>query len=365
MKIMHVGQMIGGLEVYIRNSIVFNENGNEYVIVHGDKDNSKPVVKQGKTVKEYSVTLRRDLNPMNDFKALLDTIRIIHKEKPDIIHCHSAKGGVIGRTAGWLTDTRTLYTPHAFSFLCTPSRLKRALYIWIERFTRFRAFVLACSASEQEMAVKDVHYRKKRALLWHNSVPDTLREIGKPVTLDFPYACYIGRPCYQKNTLFLLDVIKELKDTDCNLKFVLLGVGYHSPELETMRRKITELNLADNIMLMPWISHADCQEYVRSSLFYITTSLYEGLPLSVIEAMADGKPIIASDVVGNKDCVKDEVNGWLLPLDVTVFADKIRRLAADKCLLEEMGAKSRKIFLDRFFIEKQIGLLQKIYEDNS
>lgn len=129
MKIMHVGQMIGGLEVYIRNSIVFNENGNEYVIVHGDKDNSKPVVKQGKTVKEYSVTLHRDLNPMNDFKALLDTIRIIRKERPDIIHCHSAKGGVIGRTAGWLTDTRTLYTPHAFSFLCTPSRLKRALYI--------------------------------------------------------------------------------------------------------------------------------------------------------------------------------------------------------------------------------------------
>ena len=241
----------------------------------------------------------------------------------------------------------------------------RGLYIWIERFTRFRASVLACSASEQEMAVKDVHYIKERALLWHNSVPDTLRERGKPVTLDFPYACYIGRPCYQKNTLFLLDVIKKLKDTDCNLKFVLLGVGYHSPELETMRRKITELDLADKILLMPWISHADCQEYVRSSLFYITTSLYEGLPLSVIEAMANGKPIIASNVVGNKDCVKDGENGWLLPLDVKVFTDKIINLIADKCLQKEMGTKSRQIFLNEFFIKKQIGLLQKIYEDNS
>lgn len=364
MKIMHVGQMIGGLEVYIRNSIVYNENDNEYVIVHGDKDNSKPVIRKGKLVKEYSITLYRELNPLNDFKALRDTIRIINREKPDIIHCHSAKGGVIGRTAGWLTNTRTLYTPHAFSFLCTPSRLKKALYKRIERFTRFNACVLACSVSEQEMATKDIHYKKGRALLWHNSVPDTLHEKGTPVSLDFPYACYIGRPCYQKNTLFLLDVIKELKDTNHNLKFVLLGVGYHSPELEAMKRKIIELDLTDNIALMPWISHADCQEYVRGSLFYITTSLYEGLPLSVIEAMANGKPIIASNVVGNKDCVEDRVNGWLLPLDVKVFADKIRNLIADKCLQKEMGTKSRQIFLDEFFIEKQIGLLQRIYNNN-
>ena len=81
--------------------------------------------------------------------------------------------------------------------------------------------------------------------------------------------------------------------------------------------------------------------------------------------MANGKPIIASNVVGNKDCVKDGVNGWLLPLDVKVFTDKIINLIADKCLQKEMGTKSRQIFLNEFFIKKQIGLLQKIYEDNS
>lgn len=126
MKILHVGQMIGGLDVYIRNSIVYNNSGNEYVIAHGDKDNSKPVLKDGKTVKEYVIPLYRSLNLINDLKALSQVVRIIRSEKPDLIHCHSAKGGVIGRTVGWLTRTKTLYTPHAFSFLCSPSKLKRS-----------------------------------------------------------------------------------------------------------------------------------------------------------------------------------------------------------------------------------------------
>ena len=362
MKILHLGQMIGGLDVYIRNSIVYNNAGNEYVIVHGDKDGSKPVSKGGKSVKEYTVSLYRNLNPFNDLKALLQVIRIIRREKPDIIHCHSAKGGVIGRVSGWLTLTRTLYTPHAFSFLCSPSKLKRRIYLLIERITRFNAYVLACSESEQKMAVELAKYAPSHALLWHNSVPDASLEKGEKVSVNEPYACYIGRPCYQKNTLFLLEVIKTLRDRGCNLKFLLLGVGYHSPELEAMKAKISQLGLENNITLVPWLSHADCQEYVRGSLFYVTTSLYEGLPLSVIEAMANGKVIIASDVVGNRDCVEDGVNGWLLPLDASVFADRIIQLTADPALRKAMEEKSRQLFLDRFFIEKQIEELQEAYE---
>lgn len=361
MKILHVGQMIGGLDVYIRNTIVCNKAGNEYVIVHGDKDGSRPVIRDGKPVREYTVPLYRNLNPLHDIRTLIRTVRIIRDEKPDIIHCHSAKGGVIGRTAGWITGTRTFYTPHAFSFLCTPSGLKKRLYLWIERLTRFGACLLACSASEREMGVNDVRYAQKRALLWHNSVPDVSLEKGRPADISVPYACCIGRPCYQKNTLFLLDVIKELKDRGRDLRFVLLGVGYHSPELDRVKHRITASGLEGIIELKPWTSHADCQEYVRKSLFYITTSLYEGLPLSVIEAMSNGKAVIASDVAGNTDCVRNGDNGWLLPLDKDAFAEKVETLLDDRTLREGMGKKSRRLFLDRFFIDKQIGLLQDIY----
>ena len=363
MKILHVGQMIGGLDIYIRNSIVYNKAHNDYVIACGDGDKHNPVMREGKAVPEYQISLYRSLNPFKDLKALLQTVKIIKKEKPNVIHCHSAKGGVIGRTAGWLTHTPTCYTPHAFSYLCTPSKLKRKIYLAIEKLTKFKAFVLACSESEQQMAKEEVGYDERHALVWHNAVPDASLEQGKKVDLDFPYACYIGRPSYQKNVLSLLDIVKECKDRGCNLKFVLLGVGYHSPELAEVKQKIQNLLIEDNIMLMPWVSHADCMEYVRKSSFYLSTAIYEGLPLAVIEAMSVGKAVIASNVVGNKDCVKNGINGYLLPLNVNDFADKIIELAQNDELRDKMGKESRELFVNEFFIKNRIHLLQEKYEN--
>lgn len=164
-----------------------------------------------------------------------------------------------------------------------------------------------------------------------------------------------------KKTLFLLDVIKKVKDRGCNLKFILLGVGYHSPGLDAMNAKMHELGLEDSIRLEPWINYADCQEFVRKSLFYISTALYEGLPLAIIEAMANGKAIIASDVVGNKDCVRNGENGYLLPLDADAYADKIIQLVNDKELRISIEEKSRALFQEDFFIENRIMYLQNQY----
>ena len=363
MKILHIGQMIGGLDVYIRNSIVYNKVvDNEYVIVCGEEDKHQPVIRNGTKVREIPIALYRSLNPFKDLKALFQAVKAIRREKPDVIHCHSAKGGIIGRTVGWITGVKTFYTPHAFSYLCTPSKLKRWVFLMIEKLTRFNTYVLACSESEQQMAITDVGYRQDHALVWHNAVPDASLEVGKPVDFSESYACYIGRPCYQKNPLLLLDVIKRVKDKGCKLKFILLGVGYHSPELEAMKAKMKELGLEDTIQLEPWINHADCQEFVRKSLFYISTALYEGLPLAVIEAMANGKAIVASDIVGNKDCVRDGENGFLLPLDAAVFTEKIVQLVNDKELRKSMEKKSRDLFLKEFFIENRIEFLQSQYE---
>lgn len=281
--------MIGGLDIYIRNSIIYNKvEDNEYVIVCGKDDKHQPVIRNGVEVKEYPISLFRSLNPLNDLKALREAVKIIRKEKPDVIP-------------------------------------------------------------------------KEHALVWHNAVPDSSLERGKMVDISEPYACYIGRPCYQKNPLFLLDVIKKVKDRGCNLKFILLGVGYHSPELDAMKAKMHELGLEDSIRLEPWINHADCQEFVRKSLFYISTALYEDLPLAVIVAMANGKAIIASDVVGNKDCVRNGENGYLLTLDADANANKIIQLINDKELRTSMEEKSRALFLEEFFIENRIKYLENQY----
>ena len=362
MKVLHVGQMIGGLGVYIRNTVTYISDEFEFVIVHGEGDNSKPVMKNGKEVKEYTISLYRDLNPLKDLKGLIQVIRIIQKEKPDIIHCHSAKGGFIGRMAGFLTRTKTFYTPHAFSFLSTQNKMKKRIYLFLERMARLDSFLLACSESEKELGMEQVHYKEKRAYVWSNSVPDAQTVPPSGLKETSPYICYIGRPSYQKNPFFLVNVIREVHKAYPDIRFYILGVGYYSPDLEQMKRMIVQYQLENAIELFPWLSHDETMGYVKNSLFYLTTSRYEGLPLAVIEAMSLGKCIVASDVLGNKDCVKDGYNGYLLPLQENLFAKKIIELIEHPDLTETFGKNSRLLFEKDFLIQNRIPYLEAIYK---
>lgn len=168
MKVLHIGQLIGGLDIYIRNSISFASGNIEYVIIHGRDDNSRPIYSKGQPVKEYLTDLQRELNLIKDIKTLWQAIRIIRNEKPDVIHCHSAKGGVIGRVAGFITQTPTLYTPHGFSFLCSPSKKKQYIYKILERVAKLNSFMLACGESEQCLGIREIGYSNKKALCWRN-----------------------------------------------------------------------------------------------------------------------------------------------------------------------------------------------------
>lgn len=364
MKILHIGQLIGGLDIYIRNTINYADNSFEYIIAHGVSDKNQPIIKDGKEIKEYNISLYRELNPIKDLKGLIQVLNIIRKEKPNIIHCHSAKGGFIGRFAGFITHTKTFYTPHAFSFLSTQNRLKKSIFLFLERLARLDSYLLACSNSEKELGISLVHYKKNKSLAWSNSVPDANYVSTQIEKAKSPYICYIGRPSYQKNPFFLVNVIKEVYKKHPNIQFYILGVGYYSPDLDAMKVMIKNYQLENTIVLLPWLNHDETMEYVKNSLFYLTTSRYEGLPLAVIEAMSLGKCIVASNVLGNKDCVKNNYNGYLLPLKEEVFADKINYLIEhpEKRLVFEEN--SRKYFEENFFIKNRIKYLEDIYKGN-
>lgn len=176
------------------------------------------------------------------------------------------------------------------------------------------------------------------------------------------YICYIGRPSYQKNPLFLVEVAKEVHILHPEVKFDLLGVGYYSPELDSMKAKIAEYDLEEVINLFPWLDHKETLEYVKNSLFYLTVARYEGLPLAVIEAMSLGKAIVASDVVGNKDCVKDGYNGRLMPLEKDIFVKAICELVEDEAKRDLYGKNSRILFEQKFLITNRIQELEAIYQ---
>lgn len=176
------------------------------------------------------------------------------------------------------------------------------------------------------------------------------------------YICYIGRPSYQKNSLFFVDVAKGVHDYHPDIRFLLLGVGYYSPDLEDMKTMISKYHLDNVVELLPWLNHSETLEYVRNSLFYLTVARYEGLPLAVLEAMSLGKCIVASDVVGNKDCVEDRYNGRLLPMDRKIFVETICNLIEKEELIRMYGDNSRKLFEKRFLITERIKELELLYK---
>ena len=180
---------------------------------------------------------------------------------------------------------------------------------------------------------------------------------------NIDYICYIGRPSYQKNTFFLLDVIQRVKKLVPSVKFLLLGVGYYSPDLEQMKKRIDNEGLSDVIELLPWLDHSETLRYLQRSILYLTVSRYEGLPLSVLEAMSLGKAIISSDVVGNRDCINDGYNGYLLPFDADMFTKKVCYLVENVEERERMGHNSRMLYEQNFLIEKKISELEEIYVD--
>ena len=373
MKILHIGNLKSGIDTYVRNTVALSSDKFEFVIVNGADDNSLPYLRHGKLVKTYSIDMYRALNPIKDLLAVLQAVKIIRKEKPDLVHCHSAKGGVIGRFAAFLTSTKVAYTAHAFSFLSTESVTKKKVFLLLEKIARLNSYLLACSGSERRLGIEVVRFNPQKAFVWNNAVPDvsltdsvnpekSLSELPTPQKGE-RYITSIGRPSYQKNPLFMVEVAHGIHLKHPDIKFYLLGVGFYSPMLEEMKTLIHQYEMDDTFYLLPWLSHEETLKYVNGSMLYFMTSLYEGLPISVIEAMSFGKAIVASDVLGNKDCVRDGYNGYLLPLDVNLFVDKMNELIENVDKRKEMGKNSRTYFESDFFIDNRIKALEDIYTE--
>ena len=365
MKILHIGNLKSGIDTYVRDTVALAGSDFDYVIVNGADDNSEPYMRHGEPLKQYSIDMYRKLNPWKDIKAVMQAIRIIKKEKPDLVHCHSAKGGVIGRFAAFLTGHKSVYTAHAFSFLSAESARKQKVFLILEKIAKLNSVLLGCSESERMLGIEKVGYSEKNAFAWNNAIPRIQeKDILEPddTIRHEKYVISIGRPSYQKNPLLMVEVMKRVRERHPDVKFYLVGVGFYSPMLEETKALIHQYRMDDCFVMVPWLSHAETLGYLKYAQVYLTTSLYEGLPIAVLEAMAMGKPVVSSDVIGNNDCVKDGKNGYLLPMDTDKMSMAVSRLLEDETLREKMGKTSIEVFEREFLIDKRIKDLEIIYQ---
>ena len=364
MRILHIGNLKSGIDTYVRNIVSMAGDDFDFVIVNGADDKSEPYLRHGKPLKQYTIDMYRALNPWKDLKAVVQAMRIIRKEKPDLVHCHSAKGGVIGRFAAFLTGRKSVCTAHAFSFLSAESAKKQRIFLTLEKIAKLNSVLLGCAESERLLGMEKVGYTEKNAFAWNNAIPRVKDEdVQEPTDAvrNERFVISIGRPSYQKNPLLMVETMKRVHRKHPDVKFYLVGVGFYSPMLEETKALVADYGLEDCFVMLPWLSHAETLGYLKYAQVYLTTSLYEGLPIAVLEAMAMGKAIVSSDVIGNRDCVKDGENGVLLPMDADKMAEAICLFFENDALRKKMGEASIQLFEKDFLIDNRIDDLENIY----
>ena len=282
-----------------------------------------------------------------------------------MVHCHSAKGGVIGRFAAFLTGRKSVYTAHAFSFLSAESSKKQKIFLTLEKIAKLNSVLLGCAESERLLGMEKVGYTEKNAFAWNNAIPrikdEDIIEPEEKIRKE-KYIISIGRPSYQKNPLLMVETMKRVHERHQDVKFFLVGVGFYSPMQDETKALIDKYGMEDCFVMVPWLSHAETLGYLKYAQVYLTTSLYEGLPIAVLEAMAMEKAVVSSDVIGNRDCVKDGENGMLLPMDAGSMSDAICQLLENEALRQKMGEVSLKLFEKDFLIDNRIEELEKLYK---
>ena len=259
----------------------------------------------------------RLISPAKDIKALFEIRKIADTVKPDLIHLHSSKAGVIGRWAFNGKRIPLFYTPHGYSFLMTDQNIiKRKMYKAVELISSKRnCTVISCSMGEHHETLN----LTPNATYVNNGVNTKELQVMIDNTLDIRKKRFtvftLGRICFQKNPRLFNKIAEAMPD----VRFMWIGDGEMSNEL-----------MASNIEITGWAERDAAIRYSLSADVFILTSLWEGLPMSLLEAMYMKKLCVVSDVIGNRDVISNGVNGYVCDC-VSDYVEAIRTAQNRKC----------------------------------
>lgn len=239
----------------------------------------------------------RSIDPIKDFKAIFEVKKIAKGIKPDIIHLHSSKAGAIGRIAFNGKETPLFYTPHGYSFLMENYKpAKRTIFKVIESILAKRnCTTISCSFGEHQETLK----LTKNALFVNNgiNVAELEKVLAKVNKVDHPFTVYtLGRICHQKNPTLFNAIAESMPE----VHFLWIGDGELREELKSA-----------NIEITGWIDREKALSLSYNADVFILTSLWEGLPISLLESMYMKKLCVVNDVIGNHDVIHNGENGFV------------------------------------------------------
>lgn len=304
----------------------------------------------------------RDVNPRKDLLCFYELNKIIKKSKPDIVHCHSSKAGVLGRIAAKKNAvTKIIYTPHAYAFQAPEvNEINKYIYIIVERL--LSKYTTSCtinvSEGERREAIKNKIDKPEKFYVIYNGLP-SYKKVNKEqikddlrISKDIQIVGTTARIAPQKDPYTFIKIAEEVAKKKKKVIFLYVGDGPLKEDVEIMIKKD---NLQNNVRLLGY--RTDCDDLIQIFDTYLLTSVYEGLPYSLIEAIRAGVPVVATNVTGNNEVIINGENGVLFEKgDYVEGADAVIKVLNG--LIDQ--EKIRKSF-QKFKIETMIKAITDIY----
>ena len=294
-----------------------------------------------------------------DFVAFMKLIIIFNKYNFDIVHTHSSKPGFIGRIAARIAGVpKIVHTVHGFPFHPYQNKLIMNFYRYMEKFASlFCDKVVFVNNSERETAIVNHLIQPQKVITIYNGIELPKIEIQKKRKSDKFIIGSCLRFWKQKNIIETVDAAIRVCKQNENIKFIFVGDGELYNVVEKM---VYDSGLIDRIQLPGW--QKNVTEWLQKFDVFLLYSKWEGLPLSILEAMSFGLPIVASNIKGNNELVSDN-NGFLVPInDIDRLSAVLLSLPNKKERLKKLGENSRKLIGDKFNITDFIRKYKDVYD---
>ena len=315
----------------------------DVVLVAGEGDGKMWELVDKRVTRESLPHLQRALSPKHDILAAIALRKLYSHHRPDVVHLHSSKAGTLGRIA--LPKKRTLYTVHGFDSV----RMAFRRFLPIERLLQHRtsAIVGVSNYDSRNMISEGV---TKRISTVYNGItlPDTSNITPlEPFSRNRKIVLTIARTDAPKQPQLFIEVARLLPEYG----FVWIG---NQQEMTQYGELPANCHFLGNIL--------NAGAYCSCTDLFMLASNYEGLPMVIIEAMSLGKPIVASDVGGISEIVRNGINGYVVDNSAEAFATRIRAILEDSEKYEAFARASREIYNAELTVEKMVSSYLTIYE---
>jgi glycosyltransferase involved in cell wall biosynthesis len=316
----------------------------------------------------FEVPMRREISPLHDLRSLIKIYNILRAERFDIVHAHSSKAGVLGRLAARAAGVKAvIYSPHSFAFQYCPDSLSGMLYRSIEKLAALFCDCLMCvSQGECEEATKHRICSPSKIRTIENAVATedlvptrSAEEVRQGFRIP-PDAAVVGmiakfRP--QKGYRHFIEAIPQVLKSCPNTIFLIVGDG---EEWERVKGMIRQQGIEKNTILAG--HRENVADFYQVFDVFVLSSLWEGMPYVILEAMAMGLPIVASDICGNRELVEHGKNGFLVPpARSDEIAQRVIELLTNPRMRRDFGEHSRALIASRLSILEWIDQYQNLY----